>query len=164
MNVTTDRIEKEVFLRAPQEKVWRAISNAREFGIWFGINVAGEFSPGARMMGRIEPTQADPSVAEMQRKYEGMPIEFVVERIEPMSVFSYRWHPHGTDGKDHSDEPMTLVTFTLEPVEGGTKLRIVESGFDSIPIARRAAAFEANEGGWGMQVQLIEKYLARTSQ
>lgn len=160
MGSSTDRIEKEVFLRAPQARVWRAVSDAVEFGNWFGMELDGEFAAGAQMTGRIKPTKADPAVAEMQEKYAGKPVAFVVERVEPMSVFAFRWHPFPIDPNvDYSKEPMTLVTFTLEPKDNGTLLRVVESGFDSIPIQRRAQAFEANEGGWTMQMQLIEKYL-----
>jgi uncharacterized protein YndB with AHSA1/START domain len=160
MTSSTDRIEKELFVRAPRDRVWRAISNAGEFGDWFGMELDGEFAPGARMAGRIKPTKADAAVAEIQKKYTGMHLEFVVERLEPMSVFSYRWHPFAVDpGADYSKEPMTLVTFKLEPADGGTIVRIIESGFDSIPIERRAEAFEANDEGWAMQLRLIEKYL-----
>lgn len=157
---STDRIEKELFVRAPQDRVWRAISDAREFGDWFGIDLDGEFVSGARMTGRIKPTKADAAVAEMQKKYAGMHIEFIVERMEPMGLFSYRWHPFAVDpATDYSKEPMTLVTFELEPADGGTKVRVIESGFDSIPIERRAEAFDANDEGWAMQLKLIEKYL-----
>jgi uncharacterized protein YndB with AHSA1/START domain len=157
---STDRIEKRVLLRAPQERVWRAISDAGEFGSWFGIELDGSFAPGARMAGRIKPTEADVEVAKMQEKYAGMPIAFHVERIEPMSLLSFRWHPFAIDSAvDYSDEPMTLVTFTLEETEGGTLLTIVESGFDAIPLERRADAFEANEEGWGLMTQLVEKHL-----
>jgi uncharacterized protein YndB with AHSA1/START domain len=160
MSSSTDRIEKELFLRAPQDKVWRAISDAAEFGSWFGVELAGEFVPGSRMTGRIRPTKADPAVAEAQKKYAGMPVTFVIERVEPMSLFSYRWHPFAIEpAVDYASEPMTLVTFTLESSDGGTLLRVVESGFDSIPIERRAQAFEANEEGWSVQLRLIEKYL-----
>jgi uncharacterized protein YndB with AHSA1/START domain len=160
MSSSTDRVEKQLFVRAPLERVWHAISDAREFGNWFGVEFDREFAPGVHMTGRIKPTKADAAVAEMQKKYAGMRMEFVVERVEPMSVFSYRWHPFAIDPNvDYSDEPMTLVTFTLEPTEGGTMLRVVESGFDAIPIERRTDAFEANEEGWAMQMQLIEKYL-----
>ncbi|HTU82993.1 MAG TPA: SRPBCC family protein [Candidatus Acidoferrales bacterium] len=163
MTTSTDRIEKRVFLRAPQEKVWRAISDAREFGDWFGIEFEGEFVCGARAIGRIKPTRADAEVAQRQAKYAGKRIEFVIERIEPMTIFSYRWHPFAIDpGVDYSQEPMTLVTFTLEPQEGGTLLRVVESGFDSVPLARRADAFEANEEGWAVQMHVVEKYLLLT--
>jgi uncharacterized protein YndB with AHSA1/START domain len=160
MDSSTDRIEKVLFVRAPQDKVWHAISDAGEFGNWFGMELDGQFVPGAQMTARIKPTKADAAVAEMQKKYDGTPVAFVVERVEPMSIFSYRWHPFSIDPDvDYTNEPMTLVTFTLEPTEGGTMLRVVESGFDSIPIKRRAEAFEANEEGWGIQMQLIEKYL-----
>jgi uncharacterized protein YndB with AHSA1/START domain len=160
MASAADQIVKEILLHAPQDKVWRAISDAREFGRWFGAEFDGEFVPGRRMTGRIKPTKADPAVAEMQQKYAGKPITIIIDRVEPKSLFSYRWHPFAIDENvDYSNEPMTLVTFTLEPSDGGTKVRIVESGFDSIPIERRADAFEANEEGWRMQMQLIEKYL-----
>jgi uncharacterized protein YndB with AHSA1/START domain len=161
MGGSTDRIEKEIVLRAPRERVWRASSDAAQFGDWFGIELEGAFVPGARINGRVKPTTADPAVAEMQKKYAGMPVSFFVERVEPLRLLSYRWHPFAIDPKaDYSNEPMTLVTFTLEPVDGGTRLRVIESGFDSIPLERRADAFEANEEGWTLQLQLVEKYLS----
>ncbi len=157
---STDRIEKKLFVRAPQDRVWRAISDAGEFGDWFGIELDGEFTSGARMTGRIKPTKADAGVAEIQKKYVGMRMAFVIERMEPMTLFSYRWHPFAVDpDADYSKEPMTLVTFELEPVDGGTVVHVTESGFDSIPIERRAEAFDANDEGWDMQLRLIEKYL-----
>jgi uncharacterized protein YndB with AHSA1/START domain len=157
---STDRIEKSVFLRAPQERVWRAISDARAFGSWFGMEFDGAFAPGKEMRGRIVPTTADADVAKVQEKYRGMPVAIVVEQIVPMHTFSYRWHPFAIDSDvDYSHEPMTLVTFTLEAADGGTKLTITETGFDSIPLARRADAFEANKEGWVHQLMLIEKYL-----
>ncbi len=160
MTSSTDRIEKRLFLRAPQERVWRAISDAKQFGDWFGMELDGDFVPGKQISGRIKPTTADATVAKMQEKYTGTPVAFFVEQIQPMDLFSYRWHPFAIDTTiDYSSEPMTLVTFTLEPADGGTFLRVVETGFDSIPIARRADAFEANDEGWALQMQLIEKYL-----
>lgn len=157
---STDRIEKQVFLRAPQERVWRAITDATEFGNWFGVAFEGGFAPGAEMRGRVTPTKADPEVAKMQEKYTGAPFTVYVDRIEPMSVFAYRWHPFAIDpAVDYSNEPTTLVTFTLEPKDDGTLLTITESGFDAIPLARRADAFEANDEGWAMQAKMIEKYL-----
>jgi uncharacterized protein YndB with AHSA1/START domain len=160
MSSFTDRIEKRVFLRAPQERVWRAISDSGQFGSWFGMEVEGDFAPGQWAKGRIRPTTADPGVAKMQERYAGAPIEFYVEQIEPMTTFSFRWHPFAIDRTvDYSKEPMTLVTFTLEPAEGGTTLTIVESGFDAIPIERRADAFEANDEGWDIMSQIIERYV-----
>ncbi|MGB8909801.1 MAG: SRPBCC family protein [Candidatus Cybelea sp.] len=160
MASSTDRIEKRVFLRSPQERVWHAISDTTEFGTWFGIELDGAFAPGARMHGRIKPTEVDCEVARMQEQHRGTPLAFYVEQVEPMSLLSFRWHPFAIDSSiDYSNEPMTLVTFTLEPAQGGTTLTIVESGFDAIPIARRADAFEANEEGWTLMAQLVEKYL-----
>ncbi len=159
---STDRIEKELLLGAPLERVWRAISDAAAFGTWFGMELDGPFQPGATIIGRIRPTGVDPVVAQAQQKYAGTAITLVIDRVEPMRLLSYRWHPHALDPKvDYAAEPATLVTFTLEPVDGGTLLRIVESGFDSIPVARRVEAFEANDRGWSMQVRLVEKYLSQ---
>ncbi len=163
MTFSTDRIEKRALLRAPQERVWNAISNSVEFGSWFGMELDGPFRPGTQITGRIRPTQVDPTVAKLQESYAGTPVAFFVDRIKPMTMFSFRWHPFAVDKKaDYSGEPMTLVTFALEPAEDGTLLTLTESGFDSIPIQRRAAAFEANDGGWSAQMQLIEKHLQQT--
>lgn len=160
MSSSTDRIEKRIVLRAPQERVWHAISDAKAFGEWFGMDLDGPFAAGKRMTGRIKPTVADPDIAKMQEKYTGKPLELHIERIEPMRLLSFRWHPFAIDDTiDYSHEPMTLVTFRLEPVEGGTALTVSETGFDALPIARRNDAFEANDEGWVMQLQVIEKYL-----
>jgi uncharacterized protein YndB with AHSA1/START domain len=160
----TDRIEKKVLLRAPCLKVWDAISDARQFGSWFGVRFDGAFAAGARLTGRITPTSVDSEIAKMQEPYAGKPFECVVDRIEPPRLFSFRWHPYAVDaGTDYSQEPMTLVVFALEEVPGGTLLTITESGFDQIPLARRAEAFQSNQQGWAAQAMLIEKYLARTS-
>jgi uncharacterized protein YndB with AHSA1/START domain len=161
----TDRIEKKILLRAPRERVWRAISNSQEFGSWFGVKLDGPFVAGTQLTGKVVPTTVDPEVAKSQKPYEGMTFEFTVDRIEPMKLFSLRWHPFAVEpGVDYSKEPTTLVAFQLEEVPGGTMLTITESGFDKIPLARRAKAFAANEQGWAEQLKLIEKYLARADQ
>jgi len=160
----SDRIEKEVLLRAPLSRVWQALTDAHEFGQWFGVRLEGQFKAGTPISGRITPTTVDPEVAKMQKPYEGMKFEIVVDRIEPKTLFSFRWHPFGVDPKvDYSREPMTLVEFTLHDLPEGVRLKVVESGFDKIPIERRAAAFTANEGGWAKQVELIQKYVETTS-
>jgi uncharacterized protein YndB with AHSA1/START domain len=156
----TDRIQKIVTLKAPVERVWRAISDASEFGAWFGVLFEGSFRPNTPMRGKMTPTKADPEVAKMQQPYAGATFDFTVERIEPMRLFSFRWHPFAVDpAHDYSGEPTTLVVFELEPVAGGTRLTITETGFDGIPLARRAQAFKANDGGWTIQSALIGKYL-----
>jgi uncharacterized protein YndB with AHSA1/START domain len=158
---STDRIAKKTLLRAPLQRVWRAISDSSEFGSWFGVRFDGPFVAGRRLTGRIVPTTADPEIAASQKPYEGAAFEFVVDRIEPMRLFSFRWHPYAVDpGLDYSQEPPTTVVFELEEVAGGTMLTVTESGFDRIPLARRAQAFASNEQGWAAQMMLIEKYLA----
>lgn len=164
MASSTDRIEKRIVLRAPQERVWRAITDAKQFGSWFGVTFEGDFTAGAPTVGRVTPTTVDPEIAKMQERHAGAPFEFVVDRMEPMSLFSFRWHPFAIDRSvDYSSEPMTLVTFALEATPEGTMLTITETGFDSIPLARRADAFEANGEGWAAQTMLLEKYLARSA-
>lgn len=155
------RIVKTVLLRAPVDRVWRAISRAEEFGRWFGVRFEAAFAAGTHVSGVIVPTTVDPDVAAGQKPYEGRRFDITVERIEPMRHFSFRWHPFAVDpGVDYSGEPTTLVTFELEEVADGTRLTITESGFEAIPLERRAQAFEMNKQGWAMQATLIEKYLA----
>ena len=147
---STDRIEKHVVLRAPRSRVWRAISDATEFGSWFRMSLDGAFVAGRTVRAKVTIPG-----------YEHMKVEIQVERVEPERYFSYRWHPYPNDPKvDYSAEPTTLVEFTLEDVEGGTALTIVESGFDRIPLARRAEAFRMNDGGWAGQIKNLEKYVA----
>jgi uncharacterized protein YndB with AHSA1/START domain len=159
--MSTDRIEKKVLLRAPRERVWRAISDAGEFGSWFGVAFDGAFVAGKRLTGKIVPTRVDAEVAKLQEPHQGKAFAWLVDRIEPMRRISFRWHPFAVDPNvDYSKEPMTLIVFELEEVPGGILLTITESGFDQIPLERRAAAFTANEGGWTMQTTLIEKFLS----
>jgi len=159
--MNTDRIEKRILLRAPRERVWHAIGDARQFGSWFGVEFDGVFAAGQPLTGRIVPTTVDPEVARLQEPHRGTAFRFQIDRIEPMHHFSFRWHPFAIDrNKDYSQEPMTLVTFELTEASGGTLLTITESGFDRIPLERRASAFAANDGGWEHQTRLIEKYLA----
>jgi uncharacterized protein YndB with AHSA1/START domain len=160
MTASTDRIEKKVLLHAPIDRVWRAISDAKQFGTWFGMEFEGDFVAGGRAVGRLVPTKVDDEVAKTQQSYAGMAFEFQVDRIEPMRLFSFKWHPFAIDKTvDYSAEPMTLVKFELEEVPGGTMVTIVESGFDGIPLARRVDAFEANQEGWIAQAKLLEKYV-----
>jgi uncharacterized protein YndB with AHSA1/START domain len=157
-----DKIEKSVLLNAPLARVWAAIANADQFGIWFGVSFEGPFVAGVKVRGKITPTQVDEDVAKMQKPFEGTPFEFDVVAMEPMRAISFRWHPYAIEpGVDYSAEPKTLIRFELQETAEGTLLLITESGFDAIPLARRAKAFAANEGGWSHQSVLIGKYLAR---
>lgn len=164
MTTQSDRIEKKVLLRAPVDRVWRAVSDAAEFGSWFGVAFEGPFAAGMPIKGKIVPTKADPEVAKTQKPCEGKSFEITIDRIEPKRLFSFRWHPFAVDEKvDYSSEPTTLLVFELKEEDGGTLVTITESGFDHIPLARRAEAFRMNDGGWAAQATLIAKYLANAS-
>jgi uncharacterized protein YndB with AHSA1/START domain len=164
MTQASDCIEKKVLLRAPLDRVWEAISDASQFGSWFGVEFDGPFVAGSRLIGRIMPTTVDADVAKAQEPYTGMPFEIAVDRIEPKRLFSFRWHPFAVDPAfDYASEPMTLVAFELASAPDGTALTLTESGFDQIYAERRAKAFEMNDGGWAAQMKLIEKYLAKAA-
>jgi uncharacterized protein YndB with AHSA1/START domain len=156
-----DRIEKEVLLKAPLDRVWRAISDADEFGQWFGVRFDGPFVAGASVTGTMTPTAVDEDVAKAQQPYAGQADAWQIVAVEPKRRLAFRWHPFGTeDSSDHVEEPTTLVEFTLEDTADGVLLRIVESGFEAIPADRRQSAFEGNSEGWAAQTQLVRKYLA----
>lgn len=150
---STDRIEQHIQLPNPPSRVWRALTDSRQFGAWFGVKFDEPFKSGAPIKGTLTI-----------KGYEHLTMEFVIDAIAPESRFSFRWHPYAIDPKvDYSGEPMTLVEFTLEAVDGGTLLKVVESGFDKIPVSRRVKAFEMNTSGWTSQMKNIAKYLAANS-
>lgn len=147
----TNTIEKEITLRAPRARVWRALTDAQEFGAWFGITIDGSFTAGQPVHGRM----ANP-------KYAHVDFEFVVETIAPEELFSYRWHPYAiAEGVDFSQEQKTLVEFHLSETPDGTMLRVIESGFDHVPAGRRAEAFLMNGKGWTAQVENIRRYVEK---
>ena len=146
---TTDRIEKRFEVSAKRSRVWRAISDANEFGAWFGIKLDRPFTAGATVFGRLTITG-----------YEHISLEMQVQRIEPEGYFAYRWHPYPMNPKvDYSAEPTTLVEFRLEETAGGTAVTITESGFDRLPSTRRAEAFRMNEAGWTGQSKKLASYV-----
>jgi uncharacterized protein YndB with AHSA1/START domain len=151
---TTDRIEKKILLRAPRSRVWRALTNAEEFGAWFRVKLQGDFTVGKRIQGKIT-----------YPGYEHLTMDVTVQRMDEGQLFSFRWHPYAIDPKiDYSTEPTTLVEFRLEEAADGTLLTVVESGFDRIPPARRAEAFPRNEEGWTVQLKNIENYVSQAQQ
>jgi uncharacterized protein YndB with AHSA1/START domain len=163
MSSSTDRIEKKVLLHATRSRVWSAIADAKQFGTWFGMKVEGSFVAGARLKATIVPTQVDPEIAEKQKGHEGTPFDLMIERVEPERLLSFRWHPYAHEPDAGSDDVTTLVSFELEDAPGGILLTVTESGFDRVPLERRAKAFASNEEGWTIQTKLIEKYLARSA-
>lgn len=152
VETSTDRIEKEIVVQAPRAKVWRALTDFKEFGKWFQAEMKDPFVAGAPSKGRIT-----------HPGYEHLIIEVQVERMEPEHLFSWRWHPYAVDPKnDYSSEPTTLVVFELDEIPEGTRLKLTESGFDRIPLARRSEAFRMNSNGWAQQVHNIARYVGQS--
>lgn len=151
MTTSTDRIERQILLKAPVSRVWRALSNAEEFGNWFGVTLHGKTM---KVGDTLEGPVANPG-------YEHIIMRVKIERMEPERLLAWRWHPAAIDpAVDYSAEPMTLVVFELQEVPGGTRLSVVESGLDAIPLERRAQVFRLNTAGWETQMKNIEKHVA----
>jgi uncharacterized protein YndB with AHSA1/START domain len=145
-----NQIEKQIELKAPVARVWRALTDHREFGQWFHVKLGGPFMPGQISRGHIT-----------HPGYEHVRWEAVVVRMDPETLFSFTWHPYGVDPKvDYSKETPTLVEFRLQKIPTGTRLTLTESGFDRIPADRRAEAFRMNDGGWTAQMKNIESHVA----
>jgi len=149
--MANDRIERQIELKAPVSRVWRALTDYREFGEWFRVKFEGPFVAGQVSRGQIT-----------HPGYEHLRMEVVVQKIEPERYFSYTWHPYAIDAKvDYSKETPTLVEFRLEKNATGTLLKVTESGFDQIPSGRRAEAFRMNDNGWAQQLKNIESHVAQ---
>jgi uncharacterized protein YndB with AHSA1/START domain len=147
--IVNDKIEKRIELKAPVSRVWRALTDHKEFGEWFRVKIDDPFVPGQVSRGHIT-----------YPGYEHVKWEAVVQKVEPERLFSFTWHPYAVDpAVDYSKEESTLVEFRLEKTADGTLLLLTESGFDKIPAARRAEAFRRNEGGWTEQMKNIEAYV-----
>lgn len=147
---SADRIEKKLLLRAPRARVWRALTDAAEFGTWFRVKLEGTFEVGRAIRGHIT-----------YPGYEHLTMEATVERMDAERVFSFRWHPYAADPKvDYTAEPTTLVEFRLEDAPEGTMLTVVESGFDQIPAGRRAEAFRMNDQGWSTQLENVRVHVS----
>src|SRR5438132_7962388 len=145
----SDRIEKTIELKAPVSRVWRALTDKDEFGTWFRVKLESPFVPGKTSRGKITFSG-----------YEHLQWEAKVQKMEPERLFSFTWHPFANDpNEDYSNEPPTLVEFTLEKTASGTLLRVVESGFDKIPDKRRFEAFRMNDRGWSEQIKNIARHV-----
>jgi len=144
-------IVKEIEIKAPVARVWRALTDHREFGEWFRVKLEGPFVPGQTVRGQIT-----------YPGYEHLRFDAVVQKLEPQHLFSFTWHPYAIEpGIDYSKETPTLVEFRLEKTATGTRLQVTESGFDKIPSDRRLEAFRMNDGGWTIQMQNIEAHVAQ---
>lgn len=148
----SDSIEKRIDLKAPVSRVWRALTNHEEFGTWFRVKLDGPFVPGEVSRGHIT-----------YPGYEHLTWMAIIQRMEPERLFAFTWHPYAVDPTvDYASEPPTLVEFWLEPNETGTRLTVIESGFDAIPEGRRMEAFRMNEGGWAEQMINIGRHVDGT--
>lgn len=149
MSEPEDRIERSIQINAPVSRVWRALTDHREFGEWFRVKLDGPFVEGRESTGHIT-----------YPGYEHLKWHAVVKEIRPESLFSFTWHPYAIDPEvDYSEETPTLVTFQLEEVPEGCRLSVTESGFDKIPPHRRWDAFESNSGGWTIQMDNIANHV-----
>lgn len=149
----SDRIERSIIINAPRERVWQALTNAEEFGTWFGADLKGQiFVPGQRARGQMTHAGCG---------HEHVYFDVVIERIEPKDLLSYRWHPYAVDpAVDYTKERPTIVTFTLKDAPGnGTLLTVVESGFDNVPPHRRMEAFRMDSHGWEVQLGNIARHV-----
>jgi len=150
--VSTDRIERQIVVRAPRSRVWRALTDAKEFGAWFGVRPEAPFKAGTRSTGAVT-----------HKGYEHLRWEVTIETIEPERRFAWRWHPGEVSASDVADEPTTLVVFELEEVAGGTLAKVIETGFDAIPAIRRGDAYRSNNEGWDAQMDAIRRHVEAAS-
>jgi uncharacterized protein YndB with AHSA1/START domain len=147
----TDHIEKTIDIKAPVERVWRAITDPAEFGEWFRVKLDGGFAPGENTSGHMT-----------YPGYEHLKWEVKVVQMRRPELFSYEWHPFAIDPSvDYADEPPTLVEFHLAPTPDGTRLTITETGFENIPAHRMPEALIRNEGGWAQQVLNVKAHVER---
>ena len=150
--VSLDRIEKRILIRAPRSRVWRALTDTKEFGSWFGVELTGQFVSGQRLKGKVT-----------HKGYEHLTWDVMVVTVEPERMLSWRWHPNAIDAsKDYASELTTLVVFELEDAEAGTILTLVESGFEGVPAERREEAFRGNDGGWAVQMESVKRHVEST--
>ena len=146
-----NKIEKQIDLKAPVARVWRALTDYREFGAWFRVAIEGPFVPGQTSRGHIT-----------YPGYEHVIWQVVIQQMEPDRLFSFTWHPYAVDpNTDYSNETPTLVEFRLEKTATGTRLALTESGFENVPAHRRAEAFRMNDGGWTEQMKNIENHVTQ---
>ncbi len=147
-----NQIEKRIEIASPVSRVWRALTDSRQFGDWFLVKMDGPFVAGQPAAGQIT-----------HPGYEHVRMQIVVKAIEPETLFSFTWHPYAVDPKvDYSQEESTLIEFRLQPNAGGTLLTVTETGFDKIPAARRAEALLRNDSGWAQQMKNIQAYVSKT--
>lgn len=144
-----DRIEKSIELNAPLPRVWRALTDYREFGDWFRVKLEGPFVLGEVSRGVIT-----------HPGYEHLKWAAKVQAMDTEQLFSFTWRPCSDDPEiDDAHQPETLVEFRLQSTTNGTHLVVSESGFSALPDDRRTEVFRRNEGGWAEQVLNIQAHV-----
>jgi uncharacterized protein YndB with AHSA1/START domain len=147
----SDRIEKQIELKASVSRVWRALTDHHEFGAWFRVKLEAPFQVGRLARGQIT-----------YPGYEHITWEAMIEAMEPERLFAFIWHPYAVDPAiDYSKEPTTRVDFRLEPKGAGTLLSVSETAFAAIPKERRFEAYRMNETGWSEQIENIANHVDR---
>ena len=136
-----DRIERTVELAHPPKKVWAALTTAEGLGTWFGHQATIDLRPG----GTGQMTWNSGDKAEMR-----------IERVDEPTIFGFTWHIYGLPAEDPR---RTYVEFTLEPVDTGTRLTVVESGFAQLPDEDYRKAFSSNTEGWTSELGELVDYL-----
>lgn len=136
-----DRIERVVQLGHPPAKVWAALTTAEGLGTWFGQQASIDL----RVGGTAQMSWDSGDKAELR-----------IELVEEPTTFGFTWHIYGLP---EDDPRRTYVEFTLEPVDTGTRLTVVESGFAQLPDDAYRKAYDGNTEGWAAELGELVDYL-----
>ncbi len=136
-----DRIERSIELAHPPAKVWAALTTPEGLAAWFGDKATIDLRPGG--------------AAQMTFR-SGVTVDMRLERIEEPEVFGFTWR---LPDLPEDDPRRTYVEFTLEAVGGGTRLRVVETGFAQLPDDSRRTTYESHAEGWASELGELAGYL-----
>jgi uncharacterized protein YndB with AHSA1/START domain len=143
------RIDRTIDIQAPPDRVWRALTSPAELSAWFKVSIEGDIAPGAEVW-----------MTSLHGKCDGYRFRVLFVEMTPPSRFVWQWYPGAVDPTvDYAREVRTTVTFTLEPVAGGTRLTVAETGFDEVSLARRAKVYEDNSQGWPEVLVWLQQYV-----
>lgn len=146
---TQDKLVKVVDIKAPVSRVWQALTDHRQFGEWFRVDLNEPFAPGSRSTGLT-----------LYPGYEGHEWLAVIETMEPETLFAFHWnHEDIEPGVPLAQQPTTRVEFRLEDTGSGTRLTITETGFAALPEHKRVEAIRLNTQGWDIQAKNISDYV-----
>lgn len=145
-----DEIVRTIDLKAPVERVWKALTDHEEFGAWFRLSLHRPFKLGELTIGETR-----------YPGHEGLPFWAKIVAMDEPRLFSFVWPMDESIKPDDPDldRKTTLVEFILEPSTIGTKLTVRERGFKNLPEDRQLQAFRDNQGGWDQQTSNIKRFL-----